>query len=190
MLRRALAPVLVAAFLFVTIGTHAEAGERHHHHPNLHDLRHATAKFHSVKVAEKAGYGRLLDKDGIACIDMPPLGAMGIHYVNGPLVQDGKINARTPEAVLYEPGRYGRLRLVGVEYIVDKAVWDAKHRHKPRLFGEDFDTTGAGNRFDLAPFYSLHVWVWKHNPAGTFTMWNPRVHCPGSSHRMTHAGAH
>jgi hypothetical protein len=26
--------------------------------------------------------------------------------------------------------------------------------------------------------YDLHVWLYKHNPAGTFAMWNPRVHCP------------
>jgi hypothetical protein len=26
-------------------------------------------------------------------------------------------------------------------------------------------------------FYSLHAWVWKRNPAGTFAMFNPRVTC-------------
>ena len=23
----------------------------------------------------------------------------------------------------------------------------------------------------------LHAWIWKDNPAGTFEMWNPSVHC-------------
>jgi len=27
-------------------------------------------------------------------------------------------------------------------------------------------------------FYSLHAWIWKDNPAGMFSMWNPDVHCP------------
>jgi hypothetical protein len=37
--------------------------------------------------------------------------------------------------------------------------------------------TPDGNRFGLPAFYSLHAWVWKHNPAGTFAMWNPNVTC-------------
>jgi hypothetical protein len=37
--------------------------------------------------------------------------------------------------------------------------------------------TPADNRFGLPAFYSLHVWVWKHNPKGTFEPWNPQVHC-------------
>jgi hypothetical protein len=26
--------------------------------------------------------------------------------------------------------------------------------------------------------YDLHVWLYRHNPAGRFAMWNSRVHCP------------
>jgi hypothetical protein len=190
MLRKLLAPTLLAAFLFVTIGTHAEAGVDHRDHAHLGQLRHATAKYHSVPVAEKAGYARFVDVDGIACIDMPDMGAMGVHYVNGSLVGDGKVSALKPEAVVYEPGRHGHLRLVAVEYVVIKDAWDAKHRHRPALFGHRFNFTDSPNRYGLPPFYSLHVWVWKHNPAGTFAMWNPRVHCPGESHHMTHTGTH
>ena len=48
-----------------------------------------------------------------------------------------------------------------------------------------FNFTAAGNRFGLPDFYSLHVWVWKHNPAGMFNMWNPNVHCnSGDGHEM------
>ena len=28
--------------------------------------------------------------------------------------------------------------------------------------------------------YELHVWLYRHDPAGRFAMWNPRVHCPDS----------
>jgi hypothetical protein len=45
------------------------------------------------------------------------------------------------------------------------------------LFGHEFNFTDAPNRYGLPPFYSLHAWVWKDNPAGTFEMWNPGVHC-------------
>ncbi len=34
-----------------------------------------------------------------------------------------------------------------------------------------------GNRFGLPAFYSLHAWIWKHNPSGTFEPWNPQVQC-------------
>ncbi|HEY7489238.1 MAG TPA: hypothetical protein VH912_32675 [Streptosporangiaceae bacterium] len=145
----------------------------------LGQVKHVTAKYHSVGVAEHAGYGRFVDINGVACIDMPGMGGMGVHYVNGSLVGDGKINPLTPEAVVYEPGRGGRLHLVAVEYVVIKEAWDAGHRHPPMLFGHRFNFTASPNRYGLPPFYSLHAWVWKHNPAGTFAMWNPRVHCPG-----------
>jgi len=37
-----------------------------------------------------------------------------------------------------------------------------------------------GNRYGLPPFYELHAWLWKHNPAGMFDDWNPRVVCPAA----------
>jgi hypothetical protein len=73
----------------------------------------------------------------------------------------------------------GTLQLAAVEYVVIKSAWDARHHHPPALFGHDFTVTPAPNRFGLPAFYSLHVWAWAQNPAGTFEMWNPRVVCPG-----------
>ena len=40
--------------------------------------------------------------------------------------------------------------------------------------------TPADNRFGLPAFYSLHAWVWKHNPRGVLDMWNPKVRCPAA----------
>ena len=34
------------------------------------------------------------------------------------------------------------------------------------------------DRYGLPPFYSLHAWVWDHNPAGRFAPYNPSVKCP------------
>jgi hypothetical protein len=61
---------------------------------------------------------------------------------------------------------------------VDKAAWDAHHASPPQLFrNAPFDVTSAPNRYGLDPFYSQHVWIWRPNPAGVLSMWNPRVSC-------------
>jgi hypothetical protein len=90
---------------------------------------------------------------------------------------DGTIEATEPEALVYELRNDGSFKLVAVEYVVDKATWDASHSSKPVLFGQEFDTVTA-NPFGLDPFYALHAWVWKPNPSGILTPWNPRVSCP------------
>jgi hypothetical protein len=152
----------------------------HHAHPGpvrqLAAAARATDRFHRLAVAEKAGYGLFTDAAGISCIDMPPEGAMGTHYVRGDIVGDGALNVRTPEALVYEK-RHGKMQLVALEYVVLKADWDVKHKHPPKLFGQKFQLTPEGNRYGLPDFYSLHVWLWKANPDGLFNMWNPRVHC-------------
>jgi hypothetical protein len=102
---------------------------------------------------------------------------MGVHYVNGALVGDGQVNASKPELLVYEPLANGRQRLVAVEYVVFQDAWDAKHDEPPSLFGREFELVEAGNRYGLPPFYELHAWLWKHNPAGFFDDWNPRVTC-------------
>ena len=171
---------LIAGALLVGVCGTAGVAYASNGHGELARLKHSLDRYRSVAVAEGAQYGKLLDKDGIACIDMPGMGAMGIHYANGGLVGDGAIDPQTPEAVIYEPQENGRLKLVAIEYVVLKADWDAKHSSPPRLFGHEFNFTAAGNRFGLPDYYSLHVWLWKHNPAGTFAPWNPNVSCtPG-----------
>jgi len=146
----------------------------------LDRVRTATSSYRLLVVAKAAGYGLLKDKDGIACIDNPGVGAMGIHYANPDLVGDGRINMLTPEAMVYEPRPNGKLRLAAVEYVVFQEAWDAAHDGPPSLFGEDFMLTPADNRFGLPAFYSLHAWVWKHNPRGVLDMWNPKVRCPAA----------
>jgi hypothetical protein len=186
MLRKLLVPLFVAA----VCGTTATVAYASTGHGDLGRVKHATATYHTLSVAQAAGYGLLVDVSGIACIDMPGMGAMGIHYVKGSLVGDGAIDPLTPEALVYEPGEAGHLHLVALEYVVFQDAWDAQHSAPPSLFGQQFNFTPGGNRYGLPPFYSLHAWVWKHNPAGTFAMWNPEVSCtPGDQHDDQH-GAH
>jgi hypothetical protein len=155
-----------------------------HHHWGIAALRKVTNHFHSLSAAQRAGYGFLTDAKGIACIDMPGsgmgTGGMGVHFVNGALVDDPAERPGKPEAMVYRVDKDGILRLAAVEYIVVKSAWDATHSSAPRLFGQTFNLSGADNRYGLPPFYSLHAWVWQHNPAGTFAMFNPDVRCPRS----------
>jgi hypothetical protein len=125
-----------------------------------------------------AGYLLLKDADNIACIDMPGMGGMGVHYANSSLV-DGKIQLRHPEALVYRFVRNGHLRLAALEYLTPVSAWRANHpTGRPTLFGHRFNYTPAGNRFGLPAFFSLHAWVWYDNPAGRFKPFNPRVYCP------------
>jgi hypothetical protein len=140
--------------------------------------RAGTARYHDNATAQAAGYGLFKDAAGIACIDKPGVGTMGIHYVSSPLVGDAVVNAATPEALVYEPQANGRLRLVAVEYIVFQQAWaDAGNTSPPTLFGQEFELVPAGNRYGIPAFYELHAWIWKHNPSGMFSDWNPEVTC-------------
>ena len=137
----------------------------------VEEVRRATKRFQDVSAATSAGYAPFL-----GCVSGPQGGAMGIHYVNGDLVGDGKLDPMKPEALMYEP-RGGKLNLVGVEYIVIAAAWDAANKTPPVLMGQTFHHTGSPNRYGIPAFYALHVWAWKANPAGMFVDWNPKVSC-------------
>ena len=134
----------------------------------------ATAEFRDVEAATDAGYGEFRDAAGIACIDLPGEGAMGVHYVNGGLVGDDVIDPNRPEALVYEP--HGKkLKLVALEYIVFASNWTKAA--PPSLFARSFDYTPAPNRFGIPAFWSLHAWVFRNNPAGNVMAWNPHVSC-------------
>ena len=174
-----------ASLIAVALVGPATAGA--HHYDGLAAARAATAKYQRLHSAIADGYGKLVDAKGIACIDNPGVGGMGVHYVSNGLVGDGKVRATTPEALVYEPRRHGRLRLVALEYVVFQSDWDKAHSSPPRLFGREFELMPADNRYGLPPFYELHAWVWKHNPRGLFDDWNPRVSCEPKRARWSKA---
>ena len=142
----------------------------------LHDLRRATAAYRDVDEALRAGYGKFPDLAG-DCVSQPGQGAMGVHYLNGNLV-DAVLDPLRPEALMYEPTKHGKLELVGVEYIVPQTAWDTLHPQPPALYGHPFHLVRTPNRYGTQfAFYELHVWVWEHNRDGLFNDWNPAVAC-------------
>jgi hypothetical protein len=134
--------------------------------PLADEVRAANARFRDVSAAVAEGYAP------IPCASGVDGGAMGIHYVNAAYLKDDGVDLARPEAVMYEPGTNGNLRLVAVEYITSKGP--------AALEGHLFSFTGAPNRYGLGPFYELHVWAWKDNPKGTFADMNPDVSCDGA----------
>jgi hypothetical protein len=170
-----IAPLLAALDPATDGSGHGQAGHEHAAPASarlIQVVRDATRQFIDVNAATAAGYGPFL-----GCVSGPDHGAMGVHYVNGALVGDGEIDASQPEALIYEPSG-DRLRLVGVEFIVDAATWLAAHHGTPPVLeGQTFQFVGSPNRYALPAFFELHVWAWRDNPNGAFVDWNTRVTC-------------
>lgn len=142
---------------------------------DLATVRAATARFHDIQVALDEGYGPL----HICTDENSGLGAMGQHYVKGSVVGDTEFDLTQPEVLVYEPMPNGRQRLVAVEFVVFKDLWDAENAAAPQLFGRELQEVSAPNRYGVPSFYQIHVWLWKSNPAGIFSDWNKRVSCLG-----------
>jgi hypothetical protein len=139
-------------------------------------VRQITEPYKNVSAAEEAGYAL-----AFGCVSGPDSGAMGLHYVNMPLVLDGQIDLAHPEIILYEPVGNGGARLVGADYLVFADAWDKTHSSAPELMGQKFQQFEAPNRFGLPRFYTLHVWAWKENPTGTFVNWHSNISCDAFS---------
>ncbi len=184
-MRTKLATLVAAGLLLATTSTARADGsgsdDHHHSQRRFAQLKQATAPYRKVSNALADGYqafaippsvgGTPTTGLGLAgdptCFDNPT-GGMGVHYVKG---IDGVVDVTHPEALVYEVGEHGHLRLVAVEYIVPDSLVDPAN--PPALFGQQF------HHHEFLPVYVLHVWVWKHNPSGTFADWNPRVdECP------------
>jgi hypothetical protein len=150
---------MLATSVLAVLGTNASAEGL------VEKVRAANARLADPQVARDEGYAP------IPCASAATGGAMGIHFVNaGYLTKDGDaIDIAKPEAVMYEPQPDGSLVLVAVEYITFKGP--------AQLEGQLFNFTGAPNRYGLDPFYELHVWAWRDNPAGSFADNNPKVSC-------------
>jgi hypothetical protein len=183
--RLALAGALVGT---IVCGSRAVAQDSHSHNGAQQDemtaeqqskanalvkvVRASTERFKDVKVAMAEGYALQF-----GCVSGPDDGAMGLHYVNGNIVNSGVIDPTRPQIVIYEAMPDGSLKLIGADFLVIADAWNAKHPGPPELMGQFFHLFEAPNRFGLPAFYTLHVWAWKQNPKGAFVNWHPNVSC-------------
>jgi hypothetical protein len=123
-----------------------------------------------VEQANKAGY---LD-NALPCFDQGNNG-MGEHLINGALLDDdGALDAKHPEALVYEVRPQGGWKLVAVEFIVlfDDAPANGP---APEMFGQPF------TQHPTLPLWKLHAWVHRANPLGMFADYSPDVAtCPRS----------
>jgi len=176
-LRLALLSSLVAATpLFAADGdaTNHSAHEQSVPSKLVELVRAGTERYIDVNAATAAGYGPFL-----GCVAGTDHGAMGVHYVNPKLLGDLTLEPSQPEALIYEPD-HGKMRLVGVEFILDSASWLADHNNTPPVLeGQVFNFVSAPNRFNIPSFFELHVWAWRDNPEGAFVDWNNHVTCAG-----------
>ncbi len=100
---------LVTRFTFSVAGmlalaslsvSRAHAADEHDHGGLTPDslvklVRQMTEPYKNVAAAEAAGYAL-----AFGCVSGPDAGAMGLHYVNMPLVLDGEIDREAPEIVI------------------------------------------------------------------------------------------
>ncbi len=139
----------------------------------IHEVRETTAVYHNLNAGLDAGYGKFLD-----CFQHGADMGMGQHYVNGDLAGDDVLDPLQPEALVYEPLDDGTMVLVAFEYLVFADTWDPddEGREPPSLYGQDFvlKTTIP----ETPPVWTLHIWLWTHNPEGLFADYNPLVACP------------
>lgn len=127
-------------------------------------VRNATARFHDIEVARKAGY---TEQYPPGCAVSPNgEGAQAFHYLNPDLV-DGKVELLRPELLMYEPKPDGSLQLIGVDYVVPLGASPSA----PTLLGVKFM---ENKPLDV---WALHIWAWRPNPSGMFAAWNPKVSC-------------
>jgi hypothetical protein len=188
------APALMAGLVLITCSTSRMMAQDAHSHDSsskaeevaadetsdannlLQVVRKATERYKDVAVAEQDGYALQF-----GCVTGEDSGAMGLHYVNGDLVNKGVLDPTRPQIIIYEPTPGGGKRLIGADFLVIADQWNATHSGPPELMGQFFHLFTAPNRFGLPSFYTLHVWAWKENRNGAFVNWHPNVSCKSYS---------
>jgi hypothetical protein len=127
-------------------------------------LRRVTARYHDLDVAFADGFVLLHP-----CEERPGEGPVGAVYVHLGRLMDGVIDPETPDALIYEPSKNGREKLVGVEFAMPYALWTSQS--PPQFLGATFQPE------DEFGVFALHAWVWRNNPEGMFAETNPNVSC-------------
>ena len=177
--------------------------------PTLGEVRRVTERFRDVKVALAEGYVRdPFDICETATMMGRPAsqGAMGIHYFRpdilgitgspSPRVTGTSTHTdfRRPGILIYEPQADGSLELVAVENLVFAAAWRAAgHSAPPTFHGVPYDAmvddpaTATDEAHMFAPHFDRHVWIYRDNPNGVFTPFNPTATCEHHRGAKDHA---
>ncbi|MCW8107353.1 hypothetical protein OPS25_02410 [Alteromonas ponticola] len=138
------------------------------------------------------------------------LGAMGIHLVDLQDFGSPEFDFHNPSVLVYVPKSPNaqcsyttdelmnnkscrdNLSLAAVEEVVFAHLIDVEERegywdNVPTFHEQQFyylhdnpSTFWVDEAHGFPPHYALHIWLFKHNPAGLFAPWNPRVKCPDS----------
>jgi len=146
--------------------------------------RAATAPYHNESKALADGFISTFE-----CVEVPGLGAMGVHYINPARMMNTIVTASEPETLLYLRQGDGTMRLVGLEYyapVLSNGIpWFGGPTNPPPvidnpapvLFGRAFDGPMPGHEPGQPWHYDLHVWAWRDNPYGLFVPFNPKLKC-------------
>jgi len=152
--------------------------------PELQQARAGLEKYQDPIVAIHDGYFSTLacveyTKGAAGHMQYTP-GGMGVHFLNLQAIGP-KLDPARPQVLIYEPVG-DKLRLAAAEWFVPTEVAGGTH---PSIFGQELQGPMEGHE-PLQPkglhHYDLHVWLWKNNPAGTFSPTNPAVKCPKGSY--------
>jgi hypothetical protein len=105
------------------------------------------------------------------CVSDPVLGGMGDHYSLNADDDfgrgDGTYALERPQYLVYAPQEHGPRRLAALDYTVPYEKWQGQE--PPQFFGIPF------TRNDGFGVWMFHIWLFQHNPAGTFANFNPAV---------------
>lgn len=169
--------------------------------PSLDEVKALADKYRDVKVAEAEGYTTDHKCTTAAMLGFPAeMGDMGLHYVRRDLLGlppkpapagSGRVRGngthtdfRKPAMLVYEPQADGSLQLVAVENLVFASAWEAAGKKGPPTFrGEPFvlladkPETKVDEAHGWEPHYELHLWLFRDNPNGTYSEFNPKVTC-------------
>lgn len=177
--------------------------------PTLAEVRQETERFRDVRVALAEGYVR----DPMNMCETAEMmgrpaseGGMGIHFFRpdllgitappSPRVSGAGTHTdfRRPGVLIYEPQADGSLELIAVENLVFADAWKAAHGDaRPTFHGVPYDAmaddpaTPTDEAHNFAPHFDRHVWIYRENPNGVFTPFNPAVSCRHHKGAMNHA---
>jgi hypothetical protein len=182
--------------------------------PTLDEVRALAERYRDVKAAIAEGYTTDNKCVTAEMLGHPAsLGTMGLHYVRRDVLglpdkPVGRVKGtgthtdfRKPAMLVYEPQPDGSLELVAVENLVFASAWHetAGNKDAPRFHGRtypvlrDDPATKVDEAHGWEPHYEQHLWVFRDNPNGAYSPFNPNVTCrhhkppsPPAPHPGTH----